>query len=829
MNFFAKKNQSIEKKEQETEPIKLYSTLAKSDKYTYLRGIQEEVLREWHNRRDEKELIIKMNTGAGKTLTGLLMLYSKMIESHQPVVYMCPDNQLFHQVIEQSENYGIPTCIIESGDFPEEFLNGKAILVTTIQRMFNGKNIFDRDKLKLEAILIDDAHKCVERIIDSFTLKIDKSHELYEKLNSLFQDDLKQQSLGSYEAMTFGEPSYYMRVPFWCWLEKKSEIIRLFTEYISDYDTLLFKWNLIINNLSQYEMYINGFSIEISPIVSYVKNIVAYDTAKHRYALSATFVNDYSFIKDLDFSKESITNAITPRNRMDYGQRLILTPQRYYGNLSNDQHLEIINHHLNNNENVVVLVPSRKKAEGWKDFGATVADNDNLEDTIQKIKSSNGKLYVFVNRYDGIDLSGDSCNVLVVHDYPRFKFIKDEYYQNVHHETSANKSAQILEQGMGRSVRSSSDYSIVYLVGRYNLNFLRRRNNLEFFNYHTKRQLEMGLSLLNDQKLDESNAVSTITSIADYCLNQDSEWMEFYSNFMNSEEESSIESRDQILQINLLEREAIYDFIKEEYEDAMAHVDDIINLGISDIERAWYYQLKAHIAYSFNKNTSNDLLQKARTLSIKMYQPFLGKTKYKQQFSNTQYRQALEFIQSFSTDNDILSYIDETLKHLIYEKDKSDKFEEALRSLGDLLGFESSRPERDLKEGFDVLWLSENFSFVMEAKSEKFPDNKISKSDIEQLYHSLEWFESKYYYNGEVIGVTLQPNSKKHDNAVATDRLRCVPESSLEDIRNAIKDIKELIKNNGILSLSENDIKTEFERLNLNSTQIGNKYFKAIN
>lgn len=828
MNFFAKKNQSIEKNKLEIEPIKLYSSLTKKEEYTYLRGIQEEVLKNWHTRRDEKELVIKMNTGAGKTLTGLLILYSKMIENEQPVVYMCPDNQLFHQVLEQSKNYNIPTCIIENGDFPEGFLNSEAILVTTIQRMFNGKNIFDRDKLKLEAILIDDAHKCVERIIDSFTLKIRESHDLYEKLKSLFKNDLREQSIGSYEAMTVGEPSYYMRVPFWCWLEKEQEVISLLTEYISDKETLLFKWDLIINNLSQYEMYINGFTIEISPMVSYIKNIVAYDTANHRYALSATFVNDYSLIKDLSFSKEAVINSITPQNRMDYGQRLILTPHRYYNNLSDEQHFEIINHHLQNRQNVVVLVPSRKKAESWAASGAIVADNDNLEDTIQKLKSSKGKLYVFVNRYDGIDLSGDSCNVLVVHDHPRFKFIKDEYYQNIHHETNANRTAQTLEQGMGRSVRSSSDYSIVYLVGRYNLNFLRKKKNFEFFNEHTKKQLEMGLSLLDGQKLDDSNAVSTITEIADYCLNQDNEWKTFYSSFMNSEDKMNVSSRDKILQINLLEREAIYSFIKEEYEAAKTQIDNIIKLGITDIERAWYYQMQAHITYRLNKNTSNDLLQKARTLSIKMYQPFLGKTKYKQQFSNSQYRRTLDFIQSFSTDNDALAYVDEILKHLVYEQEKSGVFENTLKKLGELFGFKSSRPEKNLKEGCDVLWFSEDFSFVIEAKSEKLSKNKISKSDVEQLYHSLEWFNDKYIYDGTVVGVSFQPNPKKYNDAVVTDQIRSVSEESLENLREAVKRLKGLIQNNSILSLSENDIKVEFEKLNLNSTQIREKYFKII-
>lgn len=828
MNFFAKKNESIDSGILETEPIKLYSSLTKNKDYTYLRGIQEEVLKEWNSRRDEKELVVKMNTGAGKTLTGLLMLYSKMNEKKLPVVYMCPDNQLFHQVIEQSKNYNIPTCVIENGDFPEGFLNGESILVTTIQRMFNGKNIFDRDKLKLEAILIDDAHKCVERIIDSFTLKIKESHDLYEQLKKLFESDLKEQALGAYEAMTIGEPSYYMRVPFWCWLNKKQEVISLLKDYISEKETLLFKWDLIINNLSQYEMYINGFGIEISPLVSNIKNIIAYDTASHRYALSATFINDYSLVRDLDFSRDAVLKPITPENRMDYGQRLILTPHRYYNNLSNEQHIEILKHHLDNNQNVVVLVSSKAKADQWGKQGAIIADNDNLEQTIEKLKTTKGNLYVFVNRYDGIDLSGDSCNVLVIHDYPRFKFLKDEYYQNIHHETNANRTAQILEQGMGRSVRSSSDFSVVYLMGRYNLNFLRKRSNLDFFNHHTRRQLEMGLTLLDGQKLNDENAVSTITEIADYCLNQDDQWKTFYSSFMNKEDDFDPESREKILQISELEKNAVYAFVKEEFQEALSFIAEIVDLGVSDIERAWYYQIQAHLAYPFNKNTSNDFLQKARTLSIKMYQPFLGKQKYRQQFTNTQYKRALSFIKSFSTDNDVLAYIDELIGNLIYVPNKSENFEETLKNLGEILGFKSSRPEKELKDGPDVLWLSDDYSFILEAKSEKKSDNKISKSDAEQIYHSLEWFNEKYVYEGKVFGVTFQPNNRSFEDAVINDQIKCVSETSLNLLVEAVKEIRELIQRNSLSSIMESDIKTEFERLNLKSSQFTNKYFLDV-
>ncbi|MCG8321578.1 MAG: DEAD/DEAH box helicase family protein [Cytophagales bacterium] len=72
MNIFEKKLQESAEPELPIDPIELYQTCAYKDGYGYLRGIQEEVLKNWHQSRSQRDIICKMNTGSGKTLTGLL-------------------------------------------------------------------------------------------------------------------------------------------------------------------------------------------------------------------------------------------------------------------------------------------------------------------------------------------------------------------------------------------------------------------------------------------------------------------------------------------------------------------------------------------------------------------------------------------------------------------------------------------------------------------------------------------------------------------------------------------------------------------------------------
>jgi len=110
MNIFKNKLKTSVKRKLPIEPIQLYQTCQYKEEYGYLRGIQEEVLSEWHSRRNERDIVCKMSTGSGKTRTDLLMLYSKTVEIEPPAIYVCPDNQLVQQTLNLAALYGIPVC-----------------------------------------------------------------------------------------------------------------------------------------------------------------------------------------------------------------------------------------------------------------------------------------------------------------------------------------------------------------------------------------------------------------------------------------------------------------------------------------------------------------------------------------------------------------------------------------------------------------------------------------------------------------------------------------------------------------------------------------------
>jgi replicative superfamily II helicase len=99
------------KKAERARPIRssLYDTLDRAHDKGPLRPAQAAVLKVWFaSHREQQDVILKPHTGQGKTLIGLLMLQSQLNNGKGPAVYLCPDNFLIEQTIEQGQAISPP-------------------------------------------------------------------------------------------------------------------------------------------------------------------------------------------------------------------------------------------------------------------------------------------------------------------------------------------------------------------------------------------------------------------------------------------------------------------------------------------------------------------------------------------------------------------------------------------------------------------------------------------------------------------------------------------------------------------------------------------------
>ncbi|MBA2398981.1 MAG: DEAD/DEAH box helicase family protein [Bradyrhizobium sp.] len=150
---------------------------------------QAEALEGWF--KDQKdETLILLNTGAGKTIIGLLIAQSLVAQGTKNVVYVCSTIDLIKQTAAEAAKLGIPVTIRAEGDFDNDLFNqGKAFCIATYPALFFGFR-----SNKPGALIFDDAHVAGKSIRDVFTLSISKKDhtqlygELLEFLRPIFTD-----------------------------------------------------------------------------------------------------------------------------------------------------------------------------------------------------------------------------------------------------------------------------------------------------------------------------------------------------------------------------------------------------------------------------------------------------------------------------------------------------------------------------------------------------------------------------------------------------------------------------------------------------------------
>jgi len=208
----------------QTDPRKLFTTLKRAPRLKRPLDEQADVLDSWYVRRAAKNITLKMNTGAGKTVVGLLCLQSCLNEDIKPAVYVTPDRFLTEQVIREAADLGI---VVTEDEKDAEFLAGRSILVINIFKLINGRSVFGvgSRRIPLGAIVVDDAHACLTTASEQFALRIESGTAIYEQLLVLFEDDLKAQSGSGLLDVKAGDPHAVMEIPYWAWQSKADAVL----------------------------------------------------------------------------------------------------------------------------------------------------------------------------------------------------------------------------------------------------------------------------------------------------------------------------------------------------------------------------------------------------------------------------------------------------------------------------------------------------------------------------------------------------------------------------------------------------------------------------
>ncbi len=260
----AKKKESLP-----VDPVELFQKLKVSDpNINDLWLAQGDALREWHSNRNQPDVGIVLNTGAGKTLVGLLIAQSLVNETKGKILYACSSIQLVEQTAEKGKGYGLNTTTYFRKNYNNDlFHQGKAPCITTYQALFNGRSIFFKEEI--EAIIFDDAHAAEHLLRDHFSLQIERKQfpALFKSIVELFREYHKQIGrIGSYEELVEGTSSDLFLVPPFELQCQLHELIRLLTEEnLSETVETTFAWEYLKDKVDLCCLFCSSTTITITP------------------------------------------------------------------------------------------------------------------------------------------------------------------------------------------------------------------------------------------------------------------------------------------------------------------------------------------------------------------------------------------------------------------------------------------------------------------------------------------------------------------------------------------------------------------------------------
>lgn len=832
---FAKKMKQATVKKNDN-PMEIYAGLDRTSSAGPLRASQEMVLSKWYNEKiNEKDTIIKLHTGEGKTLIGLLILMTKLNRNEGPCVYVCPNKFLVDQVCKEAMKFGIPICTInENNELPNEFFAGSRVLITHVQKMFNGKTVFGTGNLseKIGAIVLDDAHACLDAIRDAFVINIKRNREkeLYEQLLDLFESDLAEQGEGTFWDIKYNQDhENIMLVPYWAWIDKKSQVLEILAKN-EDKNCIKFVWPLIKDSIQNCQAYVNGGEIQIMPLVAPINMFGSFTNAKNRVLMSATTQDDSFFVKVLGVNVQAIKTPIINKKLKWSGEKMILIPSLISQDFTRDYMIAYWSQMLYK-FGVVALVPTWKKQDTYREYGCTLIDKENIVQEIDNLKIGywgDGKLKVLTNRYDGIDLPDNACRILILDSLPFFTNMADKFEERARFESHLiqKKIAQKIEQGLGRCVRSEKDYSCIIIIGAELVGFVRSSLTRELFSKQTQKQIEIGLQMAEWAKEDEEEiTVNSIKSIVNQCLKRDANWKLYYESEMDSIEFTVFE-REEELKLLGLEYKAETFFLLKKYDDAVKVIQNILDtINFDNSDKGWYLQLMAHYKYFSSKVESQKLQKSAFEQNFEMLKPKEGITYKKMNNINLNRMQNIKkYLRRFESFEELMLEINRVCECLSFGTD-ADKFEKEMESLGTMLGYVSQRPDKEIRKGPDNLWGMGNNAYVMiECKSEVSQSRKeIHKLEVGQMNNHCGWFDNEYP-DAEVQRILVIPTRNVAYDGDFTHNVKIMCKNGLKQLKTNVLSFFREFKEYDLNGLDEKFIHTCLETHHLDNKDILNLY-----
>lgn len=777
------------------DPIKLFQKLKVTDPgINDLWLAQGDALRQWHDSRSKPDIGVVLNTGAGKTLVGLLIAQSLVNETRDKILYACSSIQLVEQTAEKAQGYGLGVTTYFRRNYTNDlFARGEAPCITTYQALFNGRSIFFSQQIA--AVIFDDAHAAEHLLRDHFSLRIERSTfpEIYEELIALFRSYHEQTGKSaSYRELEDTECSKIFLVPPFETLTNQRELERILNSAkFQETQSTTFAWEHIKDYVDICCILITGAKITITPPFIPVLTLPYFSEGIRRIYLSATLSAPDAFTRTFGRTPDEV---VAPSTTAGECERLILIPSQSSINQEDTQ----LAKQVIDNRKALILVPTYARSSNWQGVSEP-PPKEHVSEHVTAFRNSNDKdKLLLAARYDGVDLPGDTCRVMVIDDLPMgVGHLERFLWENLGlANTLRTAIASRIVQSFGRISRGMSDHGIVLLTGPRLVEWVLILKNRAVLPAFLQKQIDLG-----DAVSIEAKTVDDLNMAADQCLARDEGWINTYDEFMaNAEPELSDVDEDLLTRLAQSEAKFAEMMWHRDYHHAAkilsTTLEDAFSLSINT--GAWHcLWLGSAYLYSGDEESAKEMFARAHG-SQRNIPAYPRKTEQIQGEDIPNQIVAVEQQIKINADSTVAlpKGLHTDLVHL-NGTGSSSQTEEALRALGQYLGLQASRPDKEYGTGPDVLWVQDGLpALCIEAKTDKTHTSRYQKKEVGQLTDHVQWVRDNLniqdvipIFVGPAVGVTNTANPPEEYLVIELNQFNDLSERLIATLKDAANEV----------------------------------------
>lgn len=747
---------------------------------------------------EKRTVALELPTGSGKTLVGLLIGEYRRRKNKEKILFLCPTNQLVHQVVEQANlKYGLKAiafCGKQKDYSPKDkssFLMSEALGVTTYSSFF-ALNSFFKD---VDVLIMDDVHSCEDYIISNWTIQIDSETTIFTEIAELLKNCISEVD---YKYLL--EEEYLPDVASWCnmlpmplALNKLDELQLILQHGIASGTSNFYAYSRISENLQECNIYIANRKILIRPWIAPTMSFKAFADAKQRILMSATLGRSGELERITGIEKICRLPIVNDWDKKGLGRKFFTFPDL---SLGEDEQGEVVMALQNLCKKSVFLVPDSQSAKAIKGFytehisSAKIFEAKDIEESKQSFVDCPEGTAILANRFDGIDFSDDASRLLFIWNLPKTTNLQERFLitRMGASKLYAERIRTRIIQAVGRCSRNPSDFSIVCVIGDSIQNDLTKQEKIKQFPPELRAEIQFGL----ENSVDYSTVKDVIEQARDF-LDRNENWQEaeeyivdLRNDYWDEIDEVEKQVNDKLQKSAVLELKFQYSLWKKDYKAAFGFACDIIGVlnapVLSGYKCFWNYMAGCMAFYLFQQGQSEyrtsgiQYLEEAlkENISIRWLSGLSEKlfcAENKDIEENDFFFDCVERLENVFTSLPTAQKLEKRIKKILDDLNSLDGkvFERGHKELGELLGYISHNPSSTGAP--DPYWIiNENNVVVSEDKiyEEKEQIKSIPISDVSEAGRHCVWIlehEKRILKDANIYTVLITNSTSIEDDA----------------------------------------------------------------